>query len=102
MHNLTLAQQLQALAAGEFSSVELTQHYIKRIESHQDSLNAFITFTPELALEEAKKADQRTADKPLLNGIPLALKDIFCTQGVKTSCGSKMLDNFIAPYDEQW
>ena len=99
MHNLTLAQQLQALAAGEFSSVELTQHYINRIESHQDSLNAFITFTPERALEEAQKADQRSTDKPLLNGIPLALKDIFCTQGVKTSCASKMLDNFIAPYD---
>lgn len=99
MHNLTLAQQLQALAAGEFSSVELTQHYINRIESHQDSLNAFITFTPERALEEAQRADQRSTDKPLLNGIPLALKDIFCTQGVKTSCASKMLDNFIAPYD---
>jgi len=77
MHNLTLAQQLQALAAGEFSSVELTQHYINRIENHQSSLNAFVSFTPERALAEARQADQRTADKPLLNGIPLALKDIF-------------------------
>ena len=99
MHNLTLAQQLQALAAGEFSSVELTQHYINRIENHQSSLNAFVSFTPERALAEARQAYQRTADKPLLNGILLALKDIFCTQGVKTSCGSKMLDNFVAPYD---
>ncbi|MEM8844605.1 MAG: amidase family protein, partial [Pseudomonadota bacterium] len=99
MHKLTIAQQVKALADKEFSSEELTQHYIKRIEAHDEQLNAFITFTPEHALESAKQADARGFDSQSLNGIPIALKDIFCTDGVKTSCASHMLDNFIAPYD---
>lgn len=99
MHTLTIAEQLQALRAGEFSSEELTQHYINRIEEHDEVLNSFITFTPEQALIAAKQADKQGASGGVLNGIPLALKDIFCTDGVKTSCASRMLDNFIAPYD---
>ncbi len=99
MHKLTVAQQAKALAAKEFSSEELVNHYIQRIESHDEQLNSFVTFTPEQAIENAKQADVRGKQGGILNGIPIALKDIFCTDGVKTSCASRMLDNFIAPYD---
>ncbi len=97
MHKLTVAQQVQGLAAGEFSSEELTQHYIDRIEAHDAAINAFITFTPEQALQDARLADQHAGEGGVLNGVPIALKDIFCVDGSKTSCASKMLDNFIAP-----
>lgn len=99
MHKLTIAEQIQGLRAGDFSSEELTQHYINRIEQHDAVLNSFITFTPEQALAAAKQADKNKQDGGVLNGVPLALKDIFCTDGIKTSCASRMLDNFIAPYD---
>ncbi len=99
MHNLTIAQQIKALSEKQFSSEELVNHYIQRIEAHDEKLNSFVTFTPEQALEQARQADARHADSGLLNGVPIALKDIFCTDGVKTSCASHMLDNFIAPYD---
>ena len=101
MHTKTLAQLSAGLRAGEYSSVELTQHFLSRIEQFDSTLNSFITVTPEQALEEAKTADARRAagDSSDLTGIPIAHKDIFCTQGVRTSCASKMLDNFISPYD---
>jgi len=101
LHLLSLSEQIQGLASGQFSSVELTQHYLSRISALDSQLNSFITVTPELALEQAAAADQRRANGQAnaLTGIPIAQKDIFCTQGVKTSCGSKMLDNFIAPYN---
>ncbi len=101
MYNKTIAELSAGLKAGDFSSVELTQTYLERINTLDEQLNSFITVTPERALEQAKEADvQRAAGHAgLLNGIPLAQKDIFCTKGVKTSCGSKMLDPFISPYD---
>ena len=101
MHTKTLAQLSAGLRAGEYSSVELTQHFLSRIEQFDSTLNSFITVTPEQALEQAKTADARRAagDASDLTGIPIAHKDIFCTQGVRTSCASKMLDNFISPYD---
>lgn len=100
MHNKTITELAQGLRSGEFSSVELTSAFLGRIKQHI-SLNAYITMTEELALQQAKAADARLAkgDAELLTGIPLAQKDIFCTEGVKTTCGSKMLDNFIAPYN---
>ncbi len=100
MHNKSIKELAQSLRSGEFSSVELTQSFLARIKQHQ-SLNCFISVTEDLALQAAKRADARIAngDASLLTGIPIAQKDIFCTQGVKTSCGSKMLDNFIAPYN---
>ncbi|MFZ2452785.1 MAG: Asp-tRNA(Asn)/Glu-tRNA(Gln) amidotransferase subunit GatA [Methylovulum miyakonense] len=100
MHTKTINQLAQGLRSGEFSSVELTQHFLQRIRQHEP-LNAFITVTEGQALQAAQAADQRIAsgDASLLAGIPIAQKDIFCTLGVKTSCGSKMLDNFIAPYN---
>ena len=101
MHNMTLAELSAALQAKDFSSTELTQHFLKRIKTLDKELNSFITLTEETALAQAKIADQRLASGQAtpLTGIPMAQKDIFCTMGIKTSCGSKMLDNFIAPYD---
>ena len=98
-HNKTIAQLSQGLNSGEFSSVELTQHYLDRINA--SDLNAFITVTDELAMKQAQLADDKIAKGAagILTGIPYAHKDIFCTNGVKTSAGSKMLDNFISPYD---
>lgn len=101
MHNKTIAELAIELSAKTISSEELTKIYLDRITRLDPQLNSFITVTPEVAIAEAKAADKRRAggeNSPLL-GIPLAHKDIFCTLGVKTSCASKMLDNFIAPYD---
>src|SRR5690554_3149144 len=101
MHNKTLSELSALLHNGDISSVELTQHYLDRINTHNSQLNAFISITENDALTQAAAADkqfrQKTAGK--LTGIPLAHKDIFCTKGVRTSCASKMLDNFVAPYD---
>ncbi|MES9832310.1 MAG: Asp-tRNA(Asn)/Glu-tRNA(Gln) amidotransferase subunit GatA [Candidatus Thiodiazotropha sp. DIVDIV] len=101
MHKKTIVELGVGLKAGEFSSVELTRHYIERIERLDGEINAFITTTPEQALAEAAVADQKieSGEAGPLTGIPIVQKDIFCTQGVKTSCGSRMLDNFISPYD---
>ncbi|MEY4209824.1 MAG: hypothetical protein RLZ92_202 [Pseudomonadota bacterium] len=100
MHNKTLTELAAGLRSKQFSSVELTQAFLARIKQHQ-GLNSFVTVTEALALQQAQQADQRLAngDSSALTGIPIAQKDIFCTQGVKTTCGSKMLDNFIAPYN---
>ena len=99
MHNLTIAEQIKGLNNKDFSSQELTQHYLNRI--HDSKLNAFISVTDDIALSQAKEADKKIAsnESSILTGIPYAQKDIFCTQGVKTSAGSKMLDSYISPYD---
>ncbi len=101
MHNKTIAQLADALRRGEFSSEELTQAYLDRIDALDPQVNAYITVTPDKALAAARQADEKikAGGAGPLTGIPIAHKDIFCTDGVKTSCGSKMLDNFIAPYD---
>ena len=100
MHTKTLTELAQGLRSGKFSSLELTHAFLARIKQHQ-YLNAYITVTEEQALQSAKAADQRLAsgNAELLTGIPIAQKDIFCTLDVKTTCGSKMLDNFTAPYN---
>ena len=100
MHTKTLTELSLDLQAKTYSSVELTQFFLNRIDQHQQ-LNSYITVTPELALAQAKAADQRIANgtSDLLTGIPIAQKDIFCIQGVITTCGSKMLANFSAPYN---
>jgi aspartyl-tRNA(Asn)/glutamyl-tRNA(Gln) amidotransferase subunit A len=97
----SIAELRRGLRAREFSSVELTQAFLDRIARLDSRLNAFITVTAEGALASARESDQRLAagTARALEGIPLAHKDIFCTRGVRTSCGSRMLDNFIAPYD---
>jgi len=100
MHDKTLTELKAGLQAGDFSSRELTEHFLERIKRHDGELNSFITVTEEQALRQADAADQAiaTGDHRLLTGLPIAHKDIFCTEGVRTSCGSRMLDNFIAPY----
>ena len=99
MHNLTIAEQIKGLKNKDFSSLELTQHYLNRINDSE--LNAFISVTSNQALSQAKEADKKIANgkSSSLTGIPYAHKDIFCTKGVKTTAGSKMLDSFISPYD---
>ena len=101
MHNLTIAELIKGLQSKEFSSVELTQHFLNRIGSLNPAYNAVITVTAEQALKAAAEADIRLAagNAPALCGVPILHKDIFCTNGVRTSCGSKMLDNFIPPYN---
>ena len=101
MYKSTLAQLSIALESKKISSEELTRLYIERCNKHNNSLNCFITITEEEALKKARQADKKRAsgDYNLLTGIPIAQKDIFCTNGTKTTCGSKMLDNFVAPYD---
>ena len=101
MHTLSVSALGDSLRRKEISSVELTTHFLDRIEVHDPTLNSFITVTRDLALAAAAEADERLRageDNPML-GIPIAHKDIFCTRGVRTSCGSRMLDSFVAPYD---
>ncbi len=101
MHNLSLKALADGLRSKQFSSRELTAHFLGRIERLEPQLNSFITVTAEQALAQADAADQRLArgEAAPLTGIPLAQKDIFATEGVRTSCASRMLDRFIAPYD---
>ncbi len=101
MHTLSLSELAAGLRSRRFSSVELTRTLLERIARHNGTLNTFITVTEETALEAARRADatlQAGGGGPL-TGIPLAHKDIFCTDGIRTTCGSRILDNFIAPYD---
>jgi aspartyl-tRNA(Asn)/glutamyl-tRNA(Gln) amidotransferase subunit A len=101
LHTLSIGELAESLANRQISSVELTRHFLARIERLNPSVNALITLTAEQALDSAAVADRRRAagEHGALLGIPLIHKDIFCTDGVRTSCGSRMLDNFIAPYD---
>ncbi len=100
LHQQTLSQLASGLHKKSFSSVELTSHFLDRIKQYDNQLNSYITVCDKTALAQAKAADERLAQGNAgpLTGIPIGQKDIFCTQGIKTSCGSKMLDNFIAPY----
>lgn len=100
MHTSTIAELLAALDRRQVSSVELTELFLARIERHR-ALNAFITVDAEGARAQARAADQRRAhgEGGVLLGVPIAQKDIFCTAGLRTTCGSRMLENFIAPYD---
>ena len=101
MINSTVAEISAALAAGDISSVEITQAYLDRIAALNGELNAFITVCEDSALAQAKAADDARANgnaSPLL-GIPLAHKDIFCTKDILTTCGSRMLHNFVSPYN---
>ena len=100
MQNKSLKELAASLQAGEFTSVELTQSYLDRIEA-DDRLNCYITVNAETSLAQANEADRRiqSGQATALTGIPLAQKDIFCTEGTLTTCGSKMLYNFVSPYN---
>jgi aspartyl-tRNA(Asn)/glutamyl-tRNA(Gln) amidotransferase subunit A len=101
LHTLTLTQLAAGLGNGDYSSVQLTEALLARIASLDKTLNAFVTVTADAALAAARRADDsRAAGKGgVLNGLPIVHKDIFCTRGVLTTCGSRMLENFVAPYD---
>ena len=101
LHQLTLSQIAEGLAAKQFSAVELTQHLLQRIQALDPQLNSFISVTEELALQQAGAADQRRAagEQGALLGAPIGHKDLFCTQGVLTSCASQILSGFKAPYN---
>jgi aspartyl-tRNA(Asn)/glutamyl-tRNA(Gln) amidotransferase subunit A len=101
MQNKSIAQLAADLRLRIYSSVELTKHYLERIKRLDPLLNSFITVAADSALAAAARADHaiKSGDAGPLTGIPIAHKDIFCTQGIRTSCGSRMLDNFTAPYD---
>jgi aspartyl-tRNA(Asn)/glutamyl-tRNA(Gln) amidotransferase subunit A len=101
LHTLTLTELAAGLQQGDFSSVELTEALLGRIESHNPTLNAFVTMTGEQALAVAQRADEARAagNAGALNGLPLVHKDIFCTRDVLTTCGSRMLEDFVSPYD---
>ncbi|MFJ3264304.1 Asp-tRNA(Asn)/Glu-tRNA(Gln) amidotransferase subunit GatA [Pseudomonas sp. NPDC086581] len=101
LHQLTLAEVARGLADKQFSAQELATALLARIQKLDPQLNSFITVTEEIALAQAKAADERRAkgETGALLGAPIAHKDLFCTQGVRTSCGSKILDAFVSPYD---
>ncbi len=101
MHNATLSEITAALAARRISSAELTQLFLERIAKHNSALNAFITVHSGKSLAQARAADARIAqgEGGPLTGVPIAHKDIFCAKGWLTTCGSKMLSGFVAPYD---
>ncbi len=101
LYELTTRQAQDLLKSGEISAVELTQAVMDRIVEVDNRVKAYLTVTPESALEQAREADRRRAageDHALL-GIPIAIKDVICTKGVVTTCGSRILENFIPPYD---
>ena len=100
MSDFTLAEARDALQAKKISSLELTTSLVKAVEEARP-LNAYVTETPEKALEMAKASDARLArgEGGALEGLPLAIKDLFCTKGVRTTAGSNILGNFIPPYE---
>ena len=101
MLNSSLKQLAELLRAKQVSSVEMTQEFLRRIQQLNPVYNAFITIDEEASLSQARRADESlaTGKGQALTGVPIAHKDIFCTQGWRTTCGSKMLANFVAPYD---
>src|ERR1700744_1207985 len=98
--NLTIADARDKLGKGEISAVELTEAHIQAMGKAK-ALNAFVTETPELALERAREADAalKKGEGGTLAGIPLGIKDLFCTEGVRTTASSKILGNFVPPYE---
>ena len=101
IHRMTLSQLKRNLGAKNLSSREITESFLKRISETNKSLNAFITITEDLAISQSVAADEIIAKgkEKSLTGLPFAHKDLFCTDGILTTCASKMLSNFVPPYD---
>ena len=101
MIDLTITEALQKLKSREISATELTRAYLERIEKYGADLNCYITTTPERALSDASAADERYAngEQKLLDGMPIAMKDLFATRGIRTTAASHMLENFVPQYE---
>ena len=101
MINLTIKQALEKLKSREISATELTRAYLARIEKYGKQLNCYITNTPERALEDAAKSDERytNGNTLALDGMPIAMKDLFATRGIRTTAASHMLENFVPQYE---
>ncbi|MBU1742924.1 MAG: Asp-tRNA(Asn)/Glu-tRNA(Gln) amidotransferase subunit GatA, partial [Proteobacteria bacterium] len=95
------AELHELFSKGELSPVEVTQKYLDRVGAVEDKIRAFITRTPEEALAAAERAEQMYQDGTAgpLTGVPAGIKDVMCTKGVRTTCGSRILDNFVPIYD---
>ncbi len=101
---MTVAEIAEGIREGEFTSREVTEFYLKRIEEFDGAVNSYVTVVAEAALERAEEMDRERAGGKIrgpLHGVPIGLKDIFCTKGVLTTCGSRMLANFVPPYDSE-
>ena len=99
MIDLSIAQAKQGLKDKKFTATELTQAYLDRIKATDDKLHSYITVTADLALGQAKKIDEKGDFSGILAGIPMNLKDVVCTDGIKTTACSKILENFVPPYN---
>ena len=101
LFDLTIHEATELLRKKELTSVELTRAVLDRIAQVEDRVKAFVTLTPELALEQAGEADRRlaTGEAGPLIGVPGVIKDVLCTRGVRTTCSSRMLENFVPPYN---
>ena len=99
-YKLSIKEKLKGLSKSTFSSLELTESYLQRIKKIDKEINSFITVLEDKAIESARESDKRYKEGSALplDGIPIAHKDIFCTEGIITTCGSKMLSNFVSPY----
>src|SRR5829696_1060653 len=97
--NLTAYELAQAIQAGEVSAREAAEVANARVEEAEDEVNAFLTVTPELALERAERVDAKNGGKKLWGGVPIAVKDVLSTRGVRTTCGSRILENYEPLYD---
>src|SRR5690242_6409878 len=101
LYELSIREAGKLLREGKISSTELTQAHLERIREIEPKVKAFTLVTDELALAQAREADRRFAseeDVTPLTGIPIAIKDVICTKGVRTTCSSRMLENFVPPY----
>ena len=101
LHELTISEAHRLLEQKKISSRELTKAALNRIRTIEHKVDAFITISEDMANDQAKQADQTISEGNMtpLTGIPIAVKDVMCTKGLRTTCGSKILENFIPPYD---